>query len=103
MRQLVDRRVISTLKHRVAIDTMEHQAATTLAANEIGCVNPPPRPAAESARPYRDNRELGSFILRPAAANGYWGRRTNDRFLARAAHTNIRWQTLKLPSSGRRD
>jgi bifunctional enzyme CysN/CysC len=31
--------VISELKHRVSIDTMEHQAATTLGANEIGYVN----------------------------------------------------------------
>jgi bifunctional enzyme CysN/CysC len=54
--------VISTLKHRVAIDTMEHQAATTLAANEIGCVSLSlDRPLVCEA--YRDNRELGSFIL----------------------------------------
>jgi bifunctional enzyme CysN/CysC len=54
--------VISTLKHRVSIDTMEHQAATTLAANEIGYVNLSlDRPLVFEA--YRDDRELGSFIL----------------------------------------
>ena len=54
--------VISTLKHRVAIDTMAQQAATTLEANEIGYVHLSlDRPLVCEA--YRDDRELGSFIL----------------------------------------
>jgi bifunctional enzyme CysN/CysC len=31
--------VVATLKHRVAIETMAHQTATTLEANEIGAVD----------------------------------------------------------------
>jgi bifunctional enzyme CysN/CysC len=54
--------VVSTLKHRIAIDTMAQQAATTLEANEIGCVNLSlDRPLVCEA--YRDDRNLGSFIL----------------------------------------
>jgi bifunctional enzyme CysN/CysC len=90
--------VISTLKHRVAIDTMEQQAATTLDANEIGCVN------LSLDRPlvceiYRDDRGLGSFILidpisRRTAAAGMI-----DFALRRAA--NIQWQTLDVDKSVR--
>jgi hypothetical protein len=55
--------VISTLKHRVAIDTMEHQAATTLAANEIGCVNPPLKPVNQSTQGRCCfNRDASGFV-----------------------------------------
>ncbi|MBC7575957.1 MAG: adenylyl-sulfate kinase [Tardiphaga sp.] len=54
--------VIACLEHRVAIDTLERQPATALAANEIGYVQLRlDRPLVCEA--YRDNRELGSFIL----------------------------------------
>ncbi|HEY0327495.1 MAG TPA: bifunctional sulfate adenylyltransferase subunit 1/adenylylsulfate kinase [Rhodopseudomonas sp.] len=54
--------VISALQHRVAIDSMAQHAATTLNTNEIGAVE------LRLERPlvcetYRDDRELGSFIL----------------------------------------
>ena len=90
--------VISTLKYRVAIDTMEHQAAATLEANEIGFVNLSlDRPLVCEA--YRNNRELGSFILidtishRTAAAGmiNFPLRRASD----------IRWQTLDVDKSVR--
>jgi bifunctional enzyme CysN/CysC len=90
--------VVSTLKHRVAIDTLEHQAATTLAANDIGCVNLSlDRPLVCDA--YRDDRDLGSFILidplsRRTAAAGMI-----DFSLRRA--TNIRWQALDVDKSVR--
>jgi len=90
--------VISTLKHRVAIDTMEQQAATTLDANEIGCVNLSlDRPLVSET--YRDDRSLGSFILidpisRRTAAAGMI-----DFALRRAG--NIQWQTLDVDKSVR--
>jgi bifunctional enzyme CysN/CysC len=90
--------VISTLKHRIAIDTMEHQAAATLQANDIGCINLSlDRPLVCEA--YRDDRNLGSFILidpltRRTAAAGMI-----DFSLRRA--TNIRWQTLDIDKSVR--
>jgi bifunctional enzyme CysN/CysC len=90
--------VISTLKHRVAIDTMEHQAATTLAANDIGYVNLSlDRPLVCEA--YRDHRELGSFILIDALTHRTAAAGMIDFSLRRAA--NIRWQTLDVDKSVR--
>jgi len=90
--------VVSTLKHRVAIDTWEHQAATTLAANEIGCVNLSlDRPLVCEA--YRDNRDLGSFILIDALSHRTAAAGMIDFSLRRA--TNIRWQALDVDKSVR--
>jgi bifunctional enzyme CysN/CysC len=90
--------VISTLKHRVAIDTMEHQAAATLEANEIGYVNLSlDRPLVCEA--YRDNRDLGSFILIDALSHRTAAAGMIDHPLRRA--TDIRWQALKVDKSMR--
>jgi len=85
--------MISTLKHRVAIDTMEHQAATTLAANDIGYVNLSlDRPLVCEA--YRDDRQLGSFILIDALTHRTAAAGMIDFSLRRAG--NIRWQALDV-------
>jgi bifunctional enzyme CysN/CysC len=90
--------VISTLKHRVAIDSMEQQAATTLQANEIACVNLSlDRPLVCEA--YRDDRNLGSFILIDAVSRRTVAAGMIDFSLRRA--TNIRWQTLDVDKSVR--
>jgi bifunctional enzyme CysN/CysC len=90
--------VISTLKHRVEIDTMAHQAATTLGANEIGYVNLSlDRPLVCEA--YRDNRDLGSFILIDAVSHRTAAAGMIDFSLRRA--TNIKWQTLDVDKSVR--
>ena len=90
--------VISTLKYRVAIDTMEHQAATTLATNDIGYVNLSlDRPIVCEA--YRDNRELGSFILIDPISHRTAAAGMIDFSLRRA--TNIRRQALDVDKSVR--
>ncbi|MGA7806750.1 sulfate adenylyltransferase subunit CysN [Bradyrhizobium sp.] len=90
--------VISTLKHRVAIDTMEHEAATTLTTNEIGRVNLSlDRPLVCDA--YRDNRDLGSFILIDALSHRTAAAGMIDFSLRRA--NNIRWHTLDVDKSMR--
>jgi len=90
--------VISTLKHRIAIDTMEHQAATTLGANEIGFVNLClDRPLVCEA--YRENRDLGSFILIDTLSHRTAAAGMIDYPLRRA--TDIRWQTLDVDKSVR--
>lgn len=90
--------VISTLKHRLAIDTMEHHAATTLGANEIGYVNLSlDRPLVCEA--YRENRDLGSFILIDALRHRTAAAGMIDFSLRRA--TNIRWQTLDVDKTVR--
>ena len=90
--------VISALTHRVAIDTMEHQAATTLSANEIGHVHLSlDRPLVCEA--YRDSRDLGSFILIDALTRRTAAAGMIDHPLRRA--TDIRWQTLDVDKSVR--
>jgi bifunctional enzyme CysN/CysC len=77
---------------------MEHQAATTLGANEIGYVNLSlDRPLVCEA--YRDDRELGSFILIDALSHRTAAAGMIDFSLRRA--TNIRWQTLDVDKSVR--
>jgi bifunctional enzyme CysN/CysC len=88
--------VISTLKHRVAIDTLEHQAATTLAANEIGYVNLS-LDRLLVCEAYSDNRDLGGFILIDALSHRTAAAGMIDFSLRRAA--NIRWQTLDVDKS----
>ena len=90
--------VVSTLKHRVAIDTMEHQAATTLGTNDIGYVNLSlDRPLVCEA--YRENRELGSFILIDPISHHTVAAGMIDFSLRRA--TNIRRQALDVDKSVR--
>jgi len=90
--------VITTLKHSVAIDTMAHQAATTLAANEIGCVNISlDRPLVCEA--YGDNHELGSFILIDPISHCTAAAGIIDFALRRAS--NIQWQALDIDKAVR--
>jgi len=90
--------VISSLKHQVEIDSMAQQAATTLQANEIGCVNLSlDRPLVCEA--YHDDRELGSFILIDPITRRTVAAGLIDFSLRRA--DNIRWQTLDVDKSVR--
>jgi bifunctional enzyme CysN/CysC len=90
--------VITRLKHQVAIDTMEHQAASTLAANEIGYVDLSlDRPLV--CETYRDSRDLGSFILIDPLSHRTAAAGMIDVALRRA--TDIRWQTLDVDRSVR--
>jgi bifunctional enzyme CysN/CysC len=53
---------ISSLKHKVDVNTLEHVAAKTLGLNEIGVCNLSTA-APVAFDPYADNRETGAFIL----------------------------------------
>ena len=90
--------VISELKHRVEIDTMEHQAATTLTANEIGLVHLNiDRPLV--CETYRDSRDLGGFILIDTLSRRTAAAGMIDHPLRRASE--IRWQTIEVDKSVR--
>ena len=53
---------VTSLRHRIDVDTLEHAAARTLALNEIGCCHLAlEEPVAFD--PYREVRETGGFIL----------------------------------------
>ena len=89
---------VSELKHKVNIDSLEHQAAKTLALNEIGFCNLSfDRPLALD--PYASCRETGSFVLVDRVSNATVGAGMVAFSLRRAS--NILWQPFEV-HKGRR-
>ena len=88
---------ITSLKHRIDVDTLENLAARTLTLNEIGVGNlSTTTPVAFD--PYADNRETGAFILIDRYTNATVGAGMIDHGLRRAA--NIHRQAVLV---GRED
>ncbi|HEX8415387.1 MAG TPA: adenylyl-sulfate kinase, partial [Sphingomicrobium sp.] len=84
---------VTTVKHRVNIDTHEQMAAKTLELNEIGLVNIAlQRPVAFT--PYEENRDLGGFILIDRVTNATLAAGMIHFALRRAQ--NIHWQHLDV-------
>ncbi len=84
---------VTELKHKINVDTLEHQAAKTLGLNEIGFCNLSfDRPLALD--PYKSCRECGSFILVDRVTNLTVGAGMVEFSLRRAA--NIVWQPLSI-------
>ncbi len=89
---------ISTLKHKVDVNTLEHMAGTTLQLNEIGYANlSTSQPLAFDA--YRDNRDTGGFILIDRFTNATVACGMIDFSLRRA--TNVHWQALDVNKTAR--
>jgi len=82
---------ITTLKHKVDINTLEHIAAKTLSLNEIGVCNLSTA-VPVSLDPYADNRTTGSFILVDRFTNATAGAGMITFGLRRA--TNIHRQSV---------
>jgi bifunctional enzyme CysN/CysC len=84
---------VTELKHRINIDSLEHQAAKTLGLNEIGLCNLSfdRRLALD---PYRSCRDCGSFVLIDRVSNLTVGAGMVVFSLRRAA--NITWQALEV-------
>lgn len=89
---------VTSLKHRININTLEHTAAKTLALNEIGVCNLSLSRAIPFA-PYAESRELGGFILIDRVSNQTVGMGLLDFPLRRA--TNIQWQELEVSRESR--
>ncbi len=89
---------VTDIKHKIDINTGEHQAGKTLELNEIGVCN-----ISFDQRiaftPYKDNRGLGSFILIDRHTNNTVGVGLIDFSLRRAS--NIVWQDLKVDKTAR--
>jgi bifunctional enzyme CysN/CysC len=84
---------VTELKHKINVDSLEHQAAKTLALNEIGFCNLSfDRPLALD--PYKSCRDCGSFILVDRVSNLTVGAGMVEFSLRRAA--NIVWQQLAV-------
>src|SRR6202000_2167853 len=89
---------VTSLKHRVDINTLEHIAAKTLGLNEIGLCNlATSAPVALDA--YAENRETGAFILIDRFTNATAGAGMICFGLRRA--TNVHRQSLSIDKSAR--
>jgi bifunctional enzyme CysN/CysC len=84
---------VTELKHKINVDSLEHQAAKVLGLNEIGFCNLSfDRPLALD--PYDSSRDGGSFILIDRITNLTVGAGMVEFSLRRAA--NIVWQHLEI-------
>jgi bifunctional enzyme CysN/CysC len=89
---------ITSLKHKVDVNTLEHIAAKTLTLNEIGLCNvATATPVAFDA--YADNRDTGAFVLIDRFTNATAGAGMITFGLRRA--TNIHRQSLLVDKSSR--
>ncbi len=89
---------ITALRHKIDVDTLDQHAAKTLQLNEVGYGNfSTSQPIAVD--PYRDNRDMGGFILIDRFTNATVGAGMIDFGLRRA--TNVHWQALDVDKSAR--
>jgi len=89
---------ISTLKHKVDVNTLDHLAAPTLHLNEVGYTNiSVSHPIAFDS--YRSNRDMGGFILIDRFSNATVAAGMIDFGLRRA--TNVHWQALDIDKNVR--
>ena len=89
---------ITTLKHKIDVNNLDHIAARTLALNEIGLCNiSTSTPVAFD--PYEENRETGAFILIDRYTNATAGAGMITFGLRRA--TNIHRQSLLIDKGAR--
>ena len=89
---------VSTLKHKIDVNTLDTHAAKTLALNEVGYCNfALSQPLAFD--PYRENRDTGGFILIDRFTNATVAAGMIDFSLMRA--TNVHWQALDVNKQAR--
>jgi bifunctional enzyme CysN/CysC len=89
---------ITTLKHKIDVNTLDSLAARTLQLNEVGYANfSVSQPIAFDS--YRDNRDMGGFILIDRFTNATVGAGMIDFGLRRA--TNVHWQALDVNKDAR--
>jgi bifunctional enzyme CysN/CysC len=89
---------VAPLKHKVNVNTLEHTAAKRLELNDIGvCGLELAKPIV--FEPYKQNRELGGFILIDRLTNATVGAGLLH-FSLRRAH-NVHWQALDVDRRAR--
>jgi bifunctional enzyme CysN/CysC len=80
-------------KYKVNVNTLEHTATKTLALNEIGVCNISfDRPVAFDA--YKENRDMGGFVIIDRMTNTTVGAGIIDFALRRA--DNVHWQAIEV-------
>lgn len=90
--------VITDLRHKVNVNSLEHESAKSLSLNEVGLCN---MSVAEPLviEPYAKNRSMGSFIIIDKATNNTVGCGMINFGLRRA--TNIHWQAVDVDKKAR--
>jgi bifunctional enzyme CysN/CysC len=89
---------VTELKHRLDVDSLEHNAAKVLELNEIGFANlSTSEPIAFD--PYSENRDAGGFILIDRFSNATVAAGTIAFSLRRAS--NIHWQAIDVDRGAR--
>ena len=89
---------VTALKHKIDVNSLDHLAGRTLHLNEVGYCNLSlAQPIAFD--PYRDNRDMGGFILIDRFTNATVGAGMIDFGLRRA--TNVHWQALDVDKQAR--
>jgi bifunctional enzyme CysN/CysC len=89
---------VTSLKHKIDVNTFGQLAARTLRLNEIGSANfSVAEPIAFDA--YRDNRDTGGFILIDRSTNATVAAGMIDFSLRRAS--NVHWQALDIDQAMR--
>jgi len=84
---------ITELKHKINVDTLEHQAGKTLELNEVGFCNLSlSQPLVFD--PYKRSRAMGGFILIDRFSDATLGAGMVEFGLRRA--TNIKWQAMEV-------
>ncbi len=84
---------VSSLKHKLNVDNLDHMAGRDLELNEVGFCNLSfDRPIAFD--PYKENRATGGFIIVDRISNATVGAGMLEFGLRRA--TNIHWQALDI-------
>ena len=84
---------ITELKHKINVNTLEHQAGKTLELNEVGFCNLSlSQPLVFD--PYKRNRAMGGFILIDRFTDATLGAGMIEFGLHRA--TNIKWQAMEV-------
>ena len=85
--------IVSELKHKIDVNTLEERPGKSLALNEIAQVNLN-LSAPIAFDPYRENRQTGSFIVIDRQTNATVGAGMIDFSLRRA--DNVVWQELEV-------
>ncbi|WP_315920686.1 sulfate adenylyltransferase subunit CysN [Mesorhizobium sp. SP-1A] len=91
---------VTELKYRVNVNDFAHEAAKSLALNEVGVVNISTR-APIAFDPFDENRGTGAFILIDRLTNATVGAGMILHGLRRAE--NIHWQSLDVGKRARAD
>lgn len=89
---------VTTLRHKINVNTLEHLAAKTLTLNEIGIANIH-LDQAIAFDPYEQNRETGGFILIDRLTNSTVGAGLIHFALRRSQ--NIHWQAIEVGKAAR--